>query len=115
MYATDIAVGCRARGVDVVSVHERPELEGEHDDAVVLRAATREQRVLISNDAGHLVPIVDEFGLAGEDHFGVLLTSDRSVPRSSEGIGNLIRSIVAFASGRADDELKNDCQYLSRL
>lgn len=112
MYATNIAVGCRARGLDVVSVHERPELEGEHDDAVVLRAATREQRVLISNNAGHLVPIVDEFGLAGEDHFGVLLTSDRSLPRSSEGIGILIRSIVAFASSRADDELKNDCQYL---
>jgi hypothetical protein len=44
MYSLAIAAGCRARGVDVVSVHERPELEGEPDDAEVLRAAAREGR-----------------------------------------------------------------------
>jgi len=71
-----------------LSVHERPELAGEPDDREILRAATREERVLISNDAGHLVPIVDEFGLSGEDHFGVLLTDDRSLPRTREAIGS---------------------------
>ena len=35
MYSQKFAEGCRARGVDVVSVHERPELEGEPDDAEV--------------------------------------------------------------------------------
>lgn len=112
MYSTEIAIGCRARGVDAVSVHERPELEGEPDDREILRAATREQRVLISNNAEHLVPIVDEFGLRGEDHFGVLLTDDRSLPRTREAIGLFIRSIVAFADGRADDEMENSCDFL---
>lgn len=83
MYATDIALGCRARGIDVASVHERLELEGEHDDAVVLRAPTREQRVLMSNNAEHLVPIVDELGLASEDHFGVLFAASPVPARAS--------------------------------
>lgn len=112
MYTTAIAVGCRDRGVDVVSVHERPELEGEDEDAEVLRAASREQRVLISNNHRHLVPIVDRFAESGEDHFGVLLTSDRSLPRTSEGIGRLVNSVVDYADGRNIDDLMNNYDWL---
>lgn len=112
MYSAAIAVGCRARGVDVISVHERPELEGEDDDAEILRAASREQRVLISNNHRHLVPIVDRFAESGEDHYGVLLTSDRSLPRTSEGIGLLVNSVVNYADGRGADELMNNYDWL---
>lgn len=112
MYATTIAVGCRARGMDVVSVHERSELEGEDDDAEVLRAASREQRVLISNDHKHLVPIVDRFAEAGEDHYGVLLTSDRSLPRTSEGIGLIVSSVVDYAEDRGINDLMNNYDWL---
>ena len=112
MYATAIAVGCRSRGVDVVSVHERPGIEGEGDDAEVLRAASREQRVLISNNHKDLVPIVDRFAEAGEDHYGVLLTSDRSLPRTSEGIGLVISSLVDYAEDRGIDELMNNYDWM---
>ena len=112
MYATAIAVGCRERGVDVASVHERPAVEGEEDDAEVLRAASRERRVLISNNHRHLVPIVDSFAERGEEHYGVLLTSDRSLPRTTEGIGLLIGSVVAYASEHEPDDLLNNYSWL---
>jgi len=82
MYSPQIARALRDRGVDAVSVHERPALEGEPSDRVVLRAATREGRVFVSNNAKHLVPIVDELALAGEMHLGVLITSDVTFPRT---------------------------------
>lgn len=112
MYTQDIAAGCRARGVDVVSVHERPELEGEPDDAEVLRAASRERRVLVTNNHRDLVPIVERFAEAGEEHYGVLLTSDKSLPRSTSTIGLFVRSLVDYASGTADDDLVNNYDWL---
>ena len=113
MYSQDIAAGCRARGVDVVSVHERPDLEGEPDDAEVLRAAARERPVLVSNNHKDLVPIVDRFAGEGEEHYGVLLTSDRSMPRSTATIGFFVRSIVEYAAGATDDDLMNSYDWLS--
>ena len=112
MYSPAIAAGCRARGVDVVSVHERPELEGEPDDAEVLRAAAREGRVLVSNNHRDLVPIADNFARDGEEHYGVLLTSDRSLPRATATIGLIVRAIVAYAAGAADDALTNSYDWL---
>lgn len=112
MYSAAVAVGCRARGVDVVSVHERPELEGEPDDTVVLRAAASQQRVLISNNHKDLVPIVGLLARSGEDHYGVLLTSDRSLPRTEEGIGLLIDAIASYAKGLGPDELMNNYDWL---
>jgi hypothetical protein len=114
MYSTAIAVDLRTRGVDAISVHERHELEGR-PDREVLRAATGDRRVLVSNNARHFAPIVSEFGLKGEAHFGVILTDDATFPRSREGLGLLVRSLAAFAARRADDEMLDDCQFLPRI
>jgi len=56
--------------------------------------------VLVTNNAKDLVPIVDEFGLRGEMHLGVLLTSDVTFPRTKEMIALMVRSLAAFAAGR---------------
>jgi len=115
MYSPQIALALRGRGIDAISVHERPLLEGEPDDREVLRAATGERRVLVSNNVKDLVPIVDEFAFAGEIHFGVLLTNDATFPRTRDAISLIVRSIEAFATGRADDEMRDDCQFLPRV
>ena len=39
-------------------------------------------------------------------------TSDRSMPRSTAGIGLLVRSIVEYAMGVADDDLANSYDWL---
>lgn len=115
MYSPDIALALRRSGIDAVSVHERSQLEGEPDDREILRAATREGRVLVSNNAKDLVPIVDEFGLGGEMHLGVLLTNDVTFPRTRAMIVVMVRSLAGFAAERADDEMRDDCQFLPRV
>lgn len=111
MYSTTIAVELRALGVDAVSVHERPDLETQPDPEVV-RAATLDQRVVVTNNVRHFGPLVEEFGLSGETHYGVLLTDDDTFPRTKDGIGRIVRALAAFAEGREDDELVDGCQYL---
>lgn len=56
--------------------------------------------------------IVDRFARDGEEHYGVLLTSDRSLPRASATIGLVVRSIVAYAAGAAEDDLMNSYDWL---
>ena len=115
MYSPQIAAALRSRGIDAVSVHERPLLEGQPDDREVLRAAAREHRVLVSNNVRDLVPIVNEFAFAGEMHFGLLLTSDATFPRTREAISLTVRSLGAFAADRGADEMRDDCQFLPRV
>ena len=52
------------------------------------------------------------FAREGMDHFGVLLTSDQSLPRTGAGIGLLVRSILAFADGLEEDALMNSYDWV---
>ena len=61
-YSHTIAEELRRRGVDAVATqNERPELEGQDDD-VILRAATLERRVVVTNNVRDYAPLVEEFG-----------------------------------------------------
>ncbi len=111
MYSTEIAVGLRARGVDAVSVHEVPDLESQ-SDSKVLRHASQDCRVVVTNNVRHFAPLVEAFGLSGESHHGVLFTDDQTFPRGENGIGRLVLALAAFAAGKPDDDLMDSCQYL---
>jgi len=107
-----IAEELRRGGVDAVAVkEERPDLEATDDD-VVLRAATAESRVVVTNNVRDYAPLVEDFGLRGEIQFGVLFTDDETFPRSAEGIGLLVRSLATFVAGKEDDWLVDSCMYL---
>lgn len=107
-----IAEELRRRGVDAVAVKgERPELEGK-DDGVVLRTATAERRVVVTNNVRDYAPLVEDFGLRGETQFGVLFTDDETFPRSDDRIGLLVRSLLTFVGGKQDDWLLDNCMYL---
>jgi len=111
-YDSTIAEELRRRGIDAVAIQrERSDLEGQDDD-VVLRTATVERRVIVTNNVRDYAPLVEDFGLRGETHFGVLFTDDATFPRSKNGIGRLVLALAAFASGRTDDDLMEGCQYL---
>jgi predicted nuclease of predicted toxin-antitoxin system len=57
-YNFTIAEELRKRDVDAVAVQkERPELEGQDDD-VVLRTATVERRVVVTNNVRDCAPLV---------------------------------------------------------
>jgi len=114
-YSHTIAEELRRRGVDAVATqNERPELEGQDDD-VILRAATLERRVVVTNNVRDYAPLVEEFGLRGEPQFGVIFTDDATFPRTHAGIGLIVRPLAAFVEGAPDDDLLNGCMYLPPL
>ena len=114
-YSHTIAEELRRRGVDAVATqNERPELEGQDDD-VILRAATLERRVVVTNNVRDYAPLVEEFGLRGEPQFGVTFTDDTTFPRTHAGIGLIVRALAAFVEGAPDDDLLNGCMYLPPL
>lgn len=113
-YNYAIAEELRRRGVDAVAIQkERPELEGQ-DDAVLLRRATLERRVVVTNNVRDYALLVEDFGLRGETHFGVIFTDDATFPRTHAGIGMMVRALAAFVEGAPDDDLLNGCLYLPR-
>lgn len=90
---------------------ERPELQ-EKSDAALLRIATDERRVIVTNNVRDFALLVETFGLAGESQFGVLFTHNRTFPRTDDGIGALVRSLESFVAGKAEDWLMDSCMYL---
>lgn len=95
MYPARLAVDLRARGHDVVAVKERPDLREQADEAI-LRAAAAERRALLTENVGDFRVLVERFAAEGERHYGVLLVSARSLPRSRRGRGPLLRGIESF-------------------
>lgn len=113
-YNCAVAQELRRRGVDAVAIQrERPDLEGQDDD-VVLRIAAAERRVVVTNNVRDFAPLVEEFGLRGETHFGVIFTDDATFPRTHAGIGLIVRALAAFVQGTEDDDLLDSCLYLPR-
>jgi hypothetical protein len=112
MYSPDIARQLRSQGHDVVSVAERPDLAGRADaDLFALMAA--EGRAIVTNDVAHFVPLFHQALAAGHDHPGLLLTSDRSLPRSKTGIGRYVEVLsTLLAENREDDALRNQVRWL---
>ena len=114
-YNCAIAEQLRQLGVDAVAIQrERPDLEGQGDDAV-LRTASTERRVVVTNNVRDFAPLVEEFGLRGETHLGVIFMDDATFPRTQAGIGLIVRSLGAFVQGTAERDLTNSCLYLPRL
>lgn len=90
MYSPDIAVHLRRRGYDVVSAAEREDLAGK-SDAEIFELMAAEGRTIVTNDAQDYLELFGWALAAGRDHAGLLLTSDRSLPRTKAGIGAYVR------------------------
>ena len=81
---------------------------------MVLRTATAERRVVVTNNVRDFALLVEDFGLRGQTHFGVIFTDDTTFPRTHGGIGLIVRALVSFVEGSPDDDLLNGCVYLPR-
>lgn len=90
-YAREIAVRLRDAGHDVVTVAECG-MAGV-DDAALLRFATSELRTLLTNNVRHFVPLTQQLAASGEDHHGLLFTSDASLPRGKATIGRYVTAL----------------------
>jgi predicted nuclease of predicted toxin-antitoxin system len=94
-YSPAITEQLRSRGHDVIAVDERPELRVA-SDAELLAVAADERRALVTNNAADVVPLIQRAEEAGARHSGLVLTSDRSLPRSTRAIGRHVRALESL-------------------
>lgn len=94
MHSPEIARRLRERGHDVVHASEQG--LGVRADDEVLAANAVAGRATLTNDVQDLMPLVARAASEGLHHGGLLLTGDRSLPRSTDGIGRLVDAIDAL-------------------
>lgn len=94
-YATQIAEQLRVRGHDVVSMKERPDLEGLRDEQL-FRIASTEQRAILTENWGDFDRLMRRAADERTTHYSVLFSSRRQLPRSRETIGLYVRVLDDF-------------------
>jgi len=110
-YSQQIASGLRDCGHDVVTVAERG-WEAETDEAL-LALCLAERRCLLTNNVADFAVIVRRWALEGRSHAGLIFTSDRSMPRSNDWIGQYVRVLDdSLRSLTGDDALRDQTQWL---
>ena len=110
-YSNQIARQLRARGHDVVAVSERS-WRGEDDEAL-LEIAVGERRALMTNNVRDFVAIARRWSESGEEHYGLLFTSDASMPRDSRSLGRYVRLLAALLERHPTDAaLANQMRWL---
>jgi hypothetical protein len=112
LYAKQIAELLRERGHDVVSVKERPELEGLSDDDL-FRSMQAEQRAILTENCADFDRLLREATEHGTTHYGIVFTSRRQLPRSRETIGLYVRILADFLGRHpGTDAILNSSRWL---
>lgn len=96
MYTPVIAEQLRRLGHDVIAAKEDLRLANLRDD-VLFAAAQADGRAFVTENLKDFVPIDREYRQRGENHYGLILTTDHGFRRGTEGhIGHLVRALDAF-------------------
>jgi Domain of unknown function (DUF5615) len=112
-YSPEIARQLRTRGHDVVAVTERADLVGLSDDELLRRMA-QERRAIMTNNVKDFMPLASRAAVAADDHYGLLFTSDRSLPRGIGTIGRFVDALNGFLQRHeGGDSYRNKVQWLS--
>jgi hypothetical protein len=83
MYPSLIARELRARGHDVISVHESPG-SGTSDEQVIDHARS-DGRSIVTENVRDYRPLAETLLAAGETHSGLVFTTDKRWPRTNPG------------------------------
>ncbi len=97
-----IAAQLGERGHDVRAAADDARVRQLSDDALLEHAAAG-ARALVTNNARDFLPILGQWARAGRDHYGLLLTSDRSMPRDRNGIGRFVVTLDALLEQHPDE------------
>jgi predicted nuclease of predicted toxin-antitoxin system len=95
MISPKIARELRGRGdFDVQAIKgDRSDLEAVADREIVRRIAA-EQRTLVTNDVLDFQLIHNQMLAAGEEHYGLIFTSDSTMPRNKASIPLWVKSLA---------------------
>jgi predicted nuclease of predicted toxin-antitoxin system len=112
-YAPEIARQLRKQGHDVVAVAERADLVGLGDEQL-LRRMVQERRAIMTNNVKDFVLLAGRMAVVNDQHYGLLFTSDRSMPRHSDAIGRFVDLLDRFLQRHEDeDSHRNRMHWLS--
>jgi hypothetical protein len=92
-YSPAIAYRLRELGFDAIAIHER----GWHTDtdAVLLHRCAEDARALMTNNVADLLPLAKQWQSEAREHSGLILTSDRSMPRTQATVGAYVAALSA--------------------
>lgn len=110
-YSPAIAAELRSRGHDVIAVAERG-WETE-DDASLLSLCGEERRALLTNNVADFAVIARHWAVEGRQHWGLVFTSDASMPRSRRAIGAYVTALDGLLrSNQHDDAFAGRAHWL---
>lgn len=106
LYPKAIAVVLRDRGHDVITVRELDHHLGGEPDTAILAAAVRDRRALVTENADDLIRIHREYVADRRPHYGLILTSNRSLPRhrADAFIRAAVRALDDLLEARPGDD-----------
>jgi hypothetical protein len=97
MIPAAVARQLRSRGVDAISVSDRPDLRSLSDPDVFERAQI-EGRAIATYDSAGFLALAMQSQRESRTHHGVVLLNQRRFPQRSSSVGALVTSIEALAS-----------------
>lgn len=108
----EIARQLRSRRHDVEAAVERPDLVSLPDHELFARMAA-EQRAILTNNVPDYVKLFNAALGRGQEHYGLLLVDDRSMPRGRNTIGLFVRVLDELLQAHpAEDALRNQLRWL---
>lgn len=113
MISPRVARELRRRRFDVQAIKaDRPDLEALVDIEVLRRAAS-ERRALVTNDVLDFRLIHNQLLDSGEGHYGILFTSDATMPRNKASLPLWTKTLAdVLKISREDDALRNRVRHL---
>jgi predicted nuclease of predicted toxin-antitoxin system len=114
MISPKIARELRGRGdFDVQAIKgDRPDLVAVADREIVRRISA-EQRTLVTNDVLDFQLIHNQMLAADEEHYGLIFTSDSTMPRNKASIPPWVKALErVMTEHSAADALKNRIRHL---
>ncbi len=103
MISPRVARELGAAGHDVQAIKgDRPDLASRGDREIV-RQMTGERRAIVTNDIADFQDIHDRTLARGEEHYGMVFTSDATMPRSKEAVGQWVRTLARLLVTHSDE------------
>lgn len=93
-YSPAIAERLRSKGHNVVAAVEQG--WDREDDEPLLAICEQERRALVTNNVGDFTVITRRWAAQSRSHYGLIFTSDRSLPRARAMIGQYVKLLDAL-------------------
>jgi Domain of unknown function (DUF5615) len=113
-YSVEIArLLVETHGLDAVAVKDSPTLRALAD-AELWDRARADRRAVLSNNVQDFMPIFNRDVNEGRHNFGLVVTSDRGMPRSRHTIGTFVTALaLLMAAHPGDGDLANRVHWLT--